>query len=152
MKNLVGIFVMILFLTVSGNVSAQCPGNPVTCKTPKSDCQGKPASVAKSELTVYYFHNERRCATCVAVEEETVKALKKLYPDQMHAGKFSFVSVNIEDSANDQLVKKLEISGQTLILMKGDKKIDLTNDAFMYARSKPEKLEKKIREAIAEVG
>jgi hypothetical protein len=152
MKSLFGIFVMMLFLAVSVEGSAQCQGNPVPCKSAKTDCATKAVQTDKSELTVYYFHNERRCATCVAVEEETVKALKKLYPDQMTSGKFSFISVNIEDKESGQLVEKMGISGQTLVIIKGDKKTDITNDAFMYARSKPEKLEKKIREAIAELG
>jgi len=42
----------------------------------------------------------------------------------------------------------LGVSGQCLLFVKGDEKIDLTSDGFMYARSNPEKLEEKIKETI----
>jgi len=48
-------------------------------------------------------------------------------------------------------VKKAEelgVSGQTLLIVSGDIKINITNEAFMYARSKPEKLKQVIKEKI----
>ncbi|MBM3436360.1 MAG: hypothetical protein FJY07_09130 [Bacteroidetes bacterium] len=100
------------------------------------------------KVEVYYFHNERRCATCVAVEDESVKALNELYPQKMKSGDITFLSVNIEDDANKALSDKFQISGQTLLIVKGSKQENLTNKAFMYATTKPEKLKKAIGEAI----
>lgn len=100
------------------------------------------------KVEVYYFHNERRCATCVAVEDESVKALNELYPEKMKSGEITFLSVNIEDDANKALTDKFEIAGQTLLLVKGSKQENLTNTAFMYATTKPEKLKKAIGEAV----
>ena len=100
------------------------------------------------KVEVYYFHNERRCATCVAVEDESVKALNELYPEKMKSGEMTFLSVNIEDDANKALTDKFEIAGQTLLMVKGSKQENLTNTAFMYATTKPEKLKKAIGEAV----
>lgn len=100
------------------------------------------------KVEVYYFHNERRCATCMAVEDESVKALNELYPEKMKSGEITFLSVNIEDDANKALTDKFEIGGQTLLVVKGGKKEDLTNTAFMYATTKPEKLKKAIGASI----
>ena len=137
------------------NSFSQCPGSKVPCK--KTDCKsGKVSATQKTtqadvEVAVYYFHNSARCATCIAVEKETVNALKELYPDKYKEGKIVFTSFDIEDEANAKLVKENEVAGQTLLIIGGDKKINLTNDAFMYAKTKPEKLKKKIQEAIKEI-
>ena len=110
--------------------------------------QTKDQTISGDKVEVYYFHNERRCATCIAVEDESKKALNELYPEKMKSGEMTFLSVNIEDEANAALADKYKISGQTLLVVKGSKEENLTNTAFMYATSKPEKLKKAIGEAI----
>jgi hypothetical protein len=66
----------------------------------------------------------------------------------MKTGEITFLSVNLEDDINKALAEKLKISGQTLLVVKGDKQENLTNTAFMYATTKPEKLKKAIGEAV----
>jgi len=100
------------------------------------------------KVEVYYFHNERRCATCVAVENESKKALEELYPEKMKSGDIIFVSVNIEEEQNKALAEKYNVESQTLLVVKGGKQENLTNTAFLYATTKPEKLKKAIGEAI----
>ena len=108
-------------------------------------------AVALEKVEVYYFHNTRRCTTCQAVESVTKNSLEELYPEQMKKGEIAFVSLNIEDDANEALARKLKVSGQTLLILKDGKKKDLTNDAFMYARTNPEKLKEKIQKAIGTI-
>jgi hypothetical protein len=98
---------------------------------------------ASSDVTVYYFHATRRCATCQAVEEVTKEVLSDSYGEDV-----AFKSINREEQKDHPLIKKHNISGQTLLIVKGDKSEDLTNVAFMNARTKPEKLKSKIRETI----
>ena len=115
----------------------------------QEDVKANKAETLESEKTeVYYFHFERRCATCMAVESESEKAIMELYPEKVESGEISFISVNLEEESNESLAEKLEVSGQTLLVVKGDKKDNLTNVAFMYARSDPDKLKKAIRESI----
>jgi hypothetical protein len=103
------------------------------------------------EVTVYYFHFSRRCATCMAVEEETQSSLKDLYPAQVANGSVVFLSVNLDKPDNKPLADQLKVSGQTLLVVKGDKQVDLTNQAFMYARTKPDKLKAEIQSAFRQV-
>ncbi|MDA3894071.1 MAG: nitrophenyl compound nitroreductase subunit ArsF family protein [Salinivirgaceae bacterium] len=97
----------------------------------------------RTELAVYYFHNTRRCATCNAVEAVTIEALKEYYGE-----KVKFSSLNLEEESTEELAKSMKISGQTLIIIYGDKQFDLTNEAFMYARNSPEKLKQKLKATI----
>jgi hypothetical protein len=108
----------------------------------------KSKATTSQNIEVYYFHMSRRCPTCLAVESESEAALKKLYPQQMESGQITFKSLDLEEEANEPLATKLQVSGQTLLIVKGDEKIDLTGDGFTYARTNPEKLQEKIKSAI----
>lgn len=96
-----------------------------------------------SGVEVYYFHATNRCVTCEAVEAVTKEALKQYYGDQL-----TLKSINREEDKDNPLITKHQISGQTLLILKGDKAVDLTTVAFMNARTKPEKLKAKIKETI----
>lgn len=110
-----------------------------------------PAMGPEDKIEVYYFHYSRRCATCEAVESETKKALEEYFKDEMEAGTITFLSVNIEEETNAPMVESMEVSGQSLLFVRGDKKKDLTNDAFMNARTKPEKYRKLVKRTVEDL-
>lgn len=112
------------------------------------DAENKKKESISETVNVYYFHNTRRCATCEAVEDVTKQTLEETYPEQMKNGSITFQSFDLEDDSNEALARKLHVSGQTLLIVKNGKKKDLTNEAFMYARSKPDKLKEKIIASI----
>ncbi len=103
----------------------------------------KTAALKADNVEVYYFHNARRCTTCKAVEAESKNAVKELYGD-----KISFAAYNLEEAKGEQKAKKLGVSGQTLLIVSGDTKINITNEGFMYARNNPEKLKQIIKSKI----
>lgn len=94
-------------------------------------------------VEVLYFYGKHRCATCNAVEKVTKDALKQYYGDQL-----TLQSINREDEKNSVLVKKYQVAGQSLLIVKGNKKEDLTNIAFMNAERSPYRLKMKIKETI----
>jgi len=104
------------------------------------------AQTAKSRIKAYYFHFTARCVTCQTVEAEARKNLKDL------AGKDVVLqSVNLDEPAGEALAKKLDVSTQTLLLVNGAKKINITNEGFMYARSNPAKFRAVMQKKIAEL-
>ena len=94
-------------------------------------------------VQAYYFHNAVRCETCRTVEAEAKTDLKELYGD-----KVSFQALNLEDKTTQSIAKKLNVSGQTLLIVKGSRKINLTNEGFLYAVTNPEKLKAIIKEKV----
>ena len=100
-------------------------------------------STASAKVEAYYFHMSTRCVTCKAVEAEAKKNLEALY-----GNKVTFQAISIEEDASKAIVEKLKISGQTLLLVKGDTKINLTNEGFMYAMNNPEKFKSIIKEKV----
>lgn len=140
MKQIISTLGFILFIGII-SVSAQCcSGNTETTKKQTSCCD---QTDSKSTVEAYYFHATRRCATCQAVEKVSEEAIKELY-----GNKVIFTSVNREKDENKDLTDKYQVHGQTLLIVKGDKVENLTNYAFMNARSHPEKLKAKIKETI----
>ena len=99
-------------------------------------------------IEVYYFHYSRRCATCQAVETETLKAIQQLYPEQFKKGQVVFKSVNLDEKSSQNAAKKCNADGQSLLILQGTKRVDLTEQAFMYAKSKPEKLKAAIKKTV----
>lgn len=109
----------------------------------------EPLKVEGEKTEVYYFHNTRRCPTCMAIEKETKKVLKEQpFVDAKEEGDLVFKSYNAENAVNNKLVKELGVTGSALIVMKNGKKIDLTSKAFMYALRQPEKLKAALRDAL----
>jgi hypothetical protein len=100
-----------------------------------------------NQVAVYYFHFTRRCSTCIAVEENSKKAVEELYPEQVKSGEYLFRAVNLDEESSNDIAKKLGVSMQTLLVVYGDKKVDITGEGFMYFDNL-EKLKTEIRKAV----
>lgn len=94
-------------------------------------------------VSVYYFHFNTRCETCRAVEDETKADISMLF-----GNKVSFNAYNLDKPEGDAKGKELGVNSQMLLVVKGDTKIDLTNEGFLYARTDPDKFKKVIEEKI----
>ncbi|MCA1758196.1 MAG: nitrophenyl compound nitroreductase subunit ArsF family protein [Bacteroidales bacterium] len=94
----------------------------------------------EAKVQAYYFHSQFRCETCRTVESEAKQNLKELY-----GSKVSFQALNLEDKANQEIAKKLKVSGQTLLVVNGSKQVNLTNDGFLYAVTNPDKFKSVIK-------
>ena len=107
-----------------------------------------PEITAEGEVQVYYFHNTKRCETCLAVENETRKILKSFYGDKIKDGEIRFISLNLEEDKGKEMATSLKVAGPALLLVKGDSKVNLTSEGFMNARTKPEKFHQILKEQI----
>jgi hypothetical protein len=91
------------------------------------------------DVEVYYFHMTLRCATCKTVEAEARKNVEMLYAAQVKSGKISFTALNLDEATGKSMGEKLGVNSQTLLIVKGDNKINITNEGFLYAVSQPQK-------------
>ncbi len=135
MKNLVftGFLALLLFCT-------SCKGQPEKKQTV--------AAVSGNDVEVYYFHNTVRCTTCLTIEAEARKNIEMLYPEMYKEGKISFTSLNLEEATGRSMGEKLGVSGQTLLIVSGNQKINITTDGFLYAVAKPDKLREIIKSKV----
>jgi len=103
-----------------------------------------------TNVKVYYFHFTRRCATCLAVEENARKAVEVLYSDKVKTGEYSFTAMNLDEASSKEIANKLGVGGQTLLIVRGDKKIDITDKGFLNAHN-PDKMKEEIKSAVDKV-
>jgi len=102
------------------------------------------ATISEQEaVEVYYFHLTRRCITCNAIESVTKKALTEYYGD-----KVQFFSYNLDKPDSKNIARKFKVSGQTLLIVGGKERINITNEGFMHARNSPDKLKEIIKSKI----
>jgi hypothetical protein len=127
-------FILITLVIISCN--SQTDQKPVT-------------SVANSgNVEVYYFHTTIRCVTCKTVEAEARKNVELLYADKVKAGNISFTSLNLEEATGRAMGEKLGVNSQTLLIVNGDQKINITNEGFLYAVSQPQKFAEVMKSKI----
>ncbi len=118
------------------------------CKSQTVTKEIKALADNSDKIEAYYFHFTARCVTCKTIEASAKENLEKLYPNQVKLGLITFQSVNLDEESSKPLAEKLGVSGQTLLLVKGDQKINLTNEGFLYAVAKPEKFKEIINEKV----
>lgn len=103
-------------------------------------------------IQVLYFHLERRCPSCIAIEDETKKILADTYDSQVKAGTITFREINVDEEQNQAIAEKYQIAGSALLIIKtkdGKEEIaDLTGDGFKLARNMPDMFREKLSAAI----
>lgn len=137
MKRIASILSVFLFVLVSsscGEVSGKSESVSVSAKDKKVD--------------VYYFHFTRRCVTCVAVENESKKAIEELYADKIKTGEVTFHEVNLDLEEGKKIAQELNRNGQGLIVVSEESIVDLTQQGFMFAMRNPEKLRDALKQAV----
>ncbi|TAJ14206.1 hypothetical protein DMA11_05815 [Marinilabiliaceae bacterium JC017] len=130
---LINLFLSLILLT----------GTICACNSQTDKKNTNNVSVTNDQVKVYYFHYTRRCATCQAVEKESQKFVTELY-----GNKVEFADFNLDEEKGKEAGKSLKVSGQSLLIVSGEKIINITNEGFMHARSNPEKLKAIIKEKI----
>jgi hypothetical protein len=101
------------------------------------------AQVATQKLEVIYFHATRRCPTCMAIEENARKTLDTYFKDQVKTGTIKWTVINVDEEKNKAIAEKYEATGSALFLTRisggKESRTDMTEFAFSYARSNPDK-------------
>lgn len=134
MKNLLFSFLIISLVAIS------CKGQP--------DKKSNTTVSNSTDVEVYYFHMTVRCVTCKTIEAEARKNIEMLYADQVKTGKISFVALNLEEPTGKAIGEELGVNSQTLIIVSGDKQINITNEGFLYAVSQPQKFTEVMKSKI----
>ncbi len=95
------------------------------------------------KLKIVYFHLERRCPTCISIEENTKKTLNTYFAGKLKDGSITLQVLNAEDPKNQKIVEKYKAEGSALYLTKvngiNETTTDFTNFAFSYSRNQSEK-------------
>ena len=114
---------------------------------------GKSTSQAISDespakVQVLLFHAAQRCATCRAIEAATKEVLDADFAQQVKDGIVVLWDIDGSLRENEALVDKYEVISTSIFVDDEGKVTNLTNDAFSYARTEPERFKEILRSTI----
>ena len=97
----------------------------------------------EAKVHVVYFHGKQRCPACLAIQSVASEIVTESFGDNPDV---MFVEIDFSKRENYDLAEKYEIAWSSLIIIAGDRHVDLTEDAFANAVRNPEKLKELIIE------
>ena len=137
MKRLFAIGIVLLSLMGCGSRNAQ--------KSTESTSEIN----SDAAVEVFIIHAAQRCATCKAIDAVVAEVLENDFSDDVKDGKIVLRDVDGSKPENMPLVEKYEVYSTSLLMDAGGTVTNLTNDAFQYARSNPDKLKEILRANIS---
>ncbi|MGN0032395.1 MAG: nitrophenyl compound nitroreductase subunit ArsF family protein [Candidatus Limimorpha sp.] len=103
-------------------------------------------------VEVLYFHGKQRCATCMAIENETKALIESELASLVDEGKVVMRVIDITTEEGKSIANKYKVSYSSLfaVVKNGDKEKaeDLTRFAFANARNNPEEYRKELKDMI----
>ena len=97
----------VLLLTV-GLVSA--------CKVPEPNNSSSLPPSIDNGVEVVYFHRAQRCSGCIRMQDMTEYTLNTYFADELESGEIVFVAINLQASANADMVQKFGAYTSSLFL------------------------------------
>lgn len=123
---------------------ASCGGN--------SDSTAQVNNPGKDCVEVIYFHGKQRCATCMAIEKNTVEVIEKTFADEVRNNEVVFKIVDISTPEGEAIADKYEVTWSSLFVNKweGGKETrnNMTDFSFGNARKNPEQFKQGLTETI----
>lgn len=113
----------------------------------KNESESSQFTIDASEnvVNVLYFHGTQRCKTCIAVGNIAKETLDSL---SINNDSIVFSEINTDDPNFSEVTAKFQISWSSLIISKGENRVDLTDFAFANAIKNPELLKAEIVKTI----
>lgn len=109
-------------------------------------------SEKKDCVEVLYFHGKQRCATCVAIEENTKAAVESEFADELKNGEVVFRIIDITKEENEKIADKYEVTWSSLFIVNHrngkEKAKNMTEFAFGNARKSPDKFKAGVIETV----
>lgn len=137
-------------IMLSAMLMMSCSSKDGKSENAASDSLAITENVAK--VQVIYFHGTRRCPSCIAIGDESLKMVNENYSAQAKENLIAFREINVDEEQNLKIAEKYEIAGSALLVIKtvdGKEEItDLTGDGFKLALNMPDMFREKLKAAI----
>jgi hypothetical protein len=77
---------------------------------------GQTDAARVDKLVVYYFHNTRRCPTCLGIQKGIEDTIHEKFSRDIDAGMLEFQELNMEEEPNKKYVQQFQLSFSTMIV------------------------------------
>ncbi len=141
-------FLIALFLGCSVMATAQCCKNSNNAK-----CVISPSSVSSNDVVeVIYFHGKQRCATCMAIENETRNVVEGDLAGLQESGNVRMRVVDFSTDEGKVLANKYKVTFSSLFVVanpgENEQAENLTNLGFAKARSNADAFRQELKSKI----
>jgi len=135
------------FVSACGEPSGGATGQPTPTPTISATVQPTPTATVvataqptatpdgQNVLYVMYFHRTQRCASCIYAEDGIVWTIDTYFSDEVADGKLIFMSIDLQDTANAELVSKYGAYTSQLFMNKvtnGEEEIEQITSLWFY--------------------
>lgn len=139
MKKILFVFTSFLILAAGANAQSFCAGNG-QCSSPKeflAKAETAPKTAVKPKAAqagetaqnisyiVYYFHGNRRCATCKKIEAQAKAVVESTFTAKIKKGELVFTSVNIEEEQNKHFINDFNLVSSGVVVVKTNGKSEV---------------------------
>ncbi|MEP0828900.1 MAG: hypothetical protein HRF51_10300 [bacterium] len=115
MKSNLLIFTLhLILLAGAATVLAQEKGTE--SETVPVDSSIAPAD-SSHQLFVYYFHGNRRCASCIKIEKYTKESLDSLFQKELSEGRILWQVVNTDLDSNQHFLEDYNLYTKSVVLV-----------------------------------
>ena len=83
-----------------------------------TEVQAQKEVTVKDHVEVLYFHGKQRCATCIAIEINTLALMKESLAEQMKKGEVVLKVIDISKKENEKIAEKYEVTWSSLFVVK----------------------------------
>ena len=121
----------------------------VACGEKKADSSTSTLNSVLDEKTVnvVYFHGKQRCKTCLNIQEIAKNTVAEQFAGNENV---KFVEIDFSEKANEAMAEKYEVAWSSLIIVKGEKYENMTDEAFCKANNDAAGLSSSIAQKINE--
>lgn len=103
-------------------------------------------------VRVLAFHLTNRCPLCLTIEKKVRETVLVEYREQVENGQIKLYVLNVERTENHKTAEAYFAFGSALFVSSGSGEnnhtSDITNDAFLYAETNPERFLEILRSTI----
>lgn len=142
-------FVIALVATASLLTLGACNGTKTSNNTTTETLA---SAQPTAQVEVIYFYGKQRCATCMAIENETKALMEGELAELVKQGKVMMRVVDFTTDEGKALARKYKVTFSSLFVVTNpgtnEKAEDLTRFAFANARSNAEAFRKELKEKV----
>ena len=98
-------------------------------------------NAAPNQVIVYYFHGNRRCRTCLGIQDSLTKIVRERFAAETASGALLFQEINFEEPQHEHFAKEFQLSfGTMIVAVRKDSKMvkwENCNKVWDFAHNEP---------------
>jgi len=96
------------------------PGGPEPAPSEPPETEGVDNAASPEParaVVVYYFHGDKRCATCIKLESYAQEAIETHFAEELGNERLRWNAVNVDEAGNEHFVKDFQLVTKSVVLV-----------------------------------